>query len=140
MGLLCHIDLFRVPANSGSNEGVPIGQRSSPTHMVCTPPPYSQEAHQHYYTFTPPYGLSSTPMRLDQHEASNTNPEVDDAAADDHPDVITTANGFSIVEDTKCTNALVGATFIQPVNVDYNGKKSLLFVFSVSDDFSILRF
>jgi hypothetical protein len=39
--------------------------------------------------------------------------------------------GFPITESSKLTSALVGATFVQPANVDYKGKKALMFVFAV---------
>lgn len=47
------------------------------------------------------------------------------------PDVVARIGKFPILEHSKCTSALVGATFVQPANVDYRGKKSLMFVFAV---------
>lgn len=53
------------------------------------------------------------------------------------PDVAPEANAnvgnYAITENSKCTNALVGATFVQPWDVDYKGKKCLVFVFAVGD-------
>ncbi|KII91780.1 hypothetical protein PLICRDRAFT_38618 [Plicaturopsis crispa FD-325 SS-3] len=46
------------------------------------------------------------------------------------PDVVARIGKFPILEHSKCTSALVGATFVQPANVDYRGKKSLMFVFA----------
>jgi len=46
-------------------------------------------------------------------------------------EVIAHVGNHAITEQAKCTNALVGQTFVQPANVDYKGKKSLMFVFAV---------
>ena len=46
-------------------------------------------------------------------------------------EIIARVGNHSITENSKCTNALVGQTFVQPANVDYKGKKSLMFVFAV---------
>jgi hypothetical protein len=47
-------------------------------------------------------------------------------------DIIHTVNDFPIIERSKKTHALVGATFVQPSIVEYQGKKSIMFVFAVS--------
>jgi hypothetical protein len=39
-------------------------------------------------------------------------------------------DGFDVVEGSKMTCALAGQTFVQPSLVDYEGEKSLMFVFS----------
>jgi len=51
-------------------------------------------------------------------------------SASNNVDVIARVGNHSITESSKCTNALVGQTFVQPANVDYKGKKSLMFVFA----------
>lgn len=38
---------------------------------------------------------------------------------------------FPIKESSKMTQALVGATFIQPAIVDYQGSKAIVFAFAV---------
>lgn len=40
-------------------------------------------------------------------------------------------DSFQISENMKCTAALSGATFVQPACIDYEGKKALVFPFSV---------
>lgn len=50
----------------------------------------------------------------------------------EYSDIVTHVGNHPITESSKCTHALVGATFVQPANVDYKGKKSLMFVFAVS--------
>ena len=47
-------------------------------------------------------------------------------------DVIRYLDGLPITEGSKMTHALVGATFVQPAIVEYQGKKAIMFVFAVS--------
>ncbi|KAK7062823.1 hypothetical protein VNI00_000318 [Paramarasmius palmivorus] len=44
--------------------------------------------------------------------------------------VVHHVEGQCIIEGTQLTNALVGATFVQPTVVDWHGKKTLMFVFA----------
>jgi hypothetical protein len=53
-------------------------------------------------------------------------------------DVVSHIGGYPITESSKQTQALVGATFVQPANVDYQGKKSLMFVFAVCGRSSLM--
>ena len=46
--------------------------------------------------------------------------------------VVHHVDGFPIRESSKMTHALVGATFVEPVAIDWQGQKSLMFVFAVS--------
>ncbi|KZT04936.1 uncharacterized protein LAESUDRAFT_727507 [Laetiporus sulphureus 93-53] len=46
------------------------------------------------------------------------------------PDIIAYMGDFAIRESSKCTTALVGATFVQSAVVEFKGKKALMFVFS----------
>jgi hypothetical protein len=52
------------------------------------------------------------------------------------PDIVSHMGDFPITESSKLTQALVGATFVQPACVDYQGRKSLMFVFAVSHTIS----
>ena len=47
-------------------------------------------------------------------------------------DVVWKVDNHIVTESSKMTHALVGATFVQPANVEYQGRKSLMFVFAVS--------
>ena len=47
------------------------------------------------------------------------------------PDVVHQFGNYPIAESSKQTQALVGATFVQPALVDYQGKKAIVFVFAV---------
>ncbi|KAH9944930.1 velvet factor-domain-containing protein [Amylocystis lapponica] len=44
-------------------------------------------------------------------------------------DVVAYAGDYAITESSKCTSALAGATFVQAYPVEYQGKKSAMFVF-----------
>ena len=46
-------------------------------------------------------------------------------------DVVHRFGNYPITESSKQTQALVGATFVQPSLVDYQGNKSIVFVFAV---------
>ena len=46
-------------------------------------------------------------------------------------DVVHRFGNYPITESSKQTQALVGATFVQPALVDYQGAKSIVFVFAV---------
>ncbi len=51
-------------------------------------------------------------------------------------DVVYHLEGFPITENSKQTQALVGATFVQPSIIDYQGKKAIVFVFAVCRELS----
>lgn len=48
--------------------------------------------------------------------------------------------GYAVIENSKLTSALVGATFVQPSTVEYQGNKSLVFVFAVSSHLPCTRY
>ncbi|KAL6304668.1 velvet factor-domain-containing protein [Sparassis latifolia] len=45
-------------------------------------------------------------------------------------DVVAYYGDYAIAESSSCTEALVGATFVQSASLEYKGKKALMFVFS----------
>lgn len=51
--------------------------------------------------------------------------------SDASSDVVHYLDGYPIIENSKQTQALVGATFVQPVVMDYQGSKAIIFVFAV---------
>lgn len=46
-------------------------------------------------------------------------------------DIVAYYGDHPIRESSKCTHALAGTTFVQSASLEYNGKKVLMFVFSV---------
>ncbi|KAI0774791.1 velvet factor-domain-containing protein [Trametes elegans] len=47
-----------------------------------------------------------------------------------NPDIVGWFGSFPILESSKCTTMLSGATFMQAAVLDYKGKKEMMFVFS----------
>jgi len=107
-------------------------ETSSSNHMdfasSSTPSPYSSDAHQHF-SYPPPniYTDPQNSMPSTQHGPRHATTYL--PRSNSHQ-VIAHVGNHTITEQSKCTNALVGQTFVQPANVDYKGKKSLMFVFA----------
>jgi len=137
LGLLCMVDLFPVPPQS-------IARDSSGTHNLIslTQPPLPSAGPTHVnrsaelgghttFTFVPnEYPMkqpSVEPSPQPQHRIPGFLPPSSSA-----PDVIHHVNDFPVTESSKMTHALVGATFAQPAIVEYQGKKTVVFVFAVS--------
>jgi hypothetical protein len=132
------VDLFPVPASELSDKSAMDieHQASSSNHMdyaSSAPSPYSPEAHQHF-TYPPPnvyagqqnsVPMPPPPVHVPQQTNSGYHPPSGNLEAVAH------VGNHPITEHSKCTNALVGQTFVQPANVDYKGQKSLMFVFAV---------
>jgi len=135
LGLLCNVDLFPVPPSEVTDKTTEQQrpEASSSNHMnysSSTPSPYSPEGH-HHFTYPPPNGYAGQ----QQNSMPMPPPPLQQAVPSylpgpDGPAVIATVGNHPITEPSKCTNALVGQTFVQPANVDYKGKKSLMFVFA----------
>ena len=149
LGLLCNVDLFPVPlselAATDTEQHRP--DTSSSNHADYASPaasPYSPEAH-HHFSYPPPnvYATQQNsmpmplppPLHVPQQVVANY-----PSAASNNTDVIARVGNHPITEGSKSTNALVGQTFVQPANVDYKGKKSLMFVFAVSGSSCLLCF
>jgi len=136
LGLLCNVDLFHVPhcelkekPTNGSQQR-PQGSQShlmaygSPTTSSCSP-------ESQHFTFSAhnPYAPQQNPLPMPA-------PALPQPSSSGYPlpdtdtDVIAHVGNYAITENSKCTHALVGATFVQPSNVDYKGKKCLMFVFA----------
>lgn len=125
--MLCTVDLF--PASSpdvvSSNVKAPSASatRAKFTSSSSSPPSSSSEygpeiLHYHYQQERP----MSSPNRLMTgyiYPPEGTS------------DVVYHLEGFPITENSKQTQALVGATFVQPSIIDYQGKKAIVFVFAV---------
>lgn len=117
LGLLCNVDLFPVPTqpnNDNSSEpGRPLPrlphQLSPVVQPVCSPSG----------GYPPPADPLSNSSRVPVSVAKlpHLQPHV-------HFDPL------QISEDTKCTTALSGATFVQSTRIDYEGKRALVFPFA----------
>ena len=134
------MDLFPVPASelldkSGMDNEQQGPEASSSNHMdygSSTPSPYSPEAHQHF-SFPPPniYTAQQNSIPMPPPPPHVTQQTVAGYLPTNSIDVLARVGNHNVTENSKCTNALVGQTFVQPANVDYKGKKSLMFVFAV---------
>ena len=104
----------------------PSSSTQSPTHP-----------HQHHQPhYSPPYRFvsdaeipsasrSSGSKTIPSHYSGYILP------AHSSPDVVHRFGNYPVTESSKQTQALVGATFVQPAVVDYQGNKSIVFVFAV---------
>lgn len=105
LGLVGTVDLFQVsgprPESTSSSPGATRESSSSPG------PSNSSPVHDHTNA------LAS--------QAFQDSPDAD---------FIYYVDDETVTEQSKCTNFLVGSTFIQPHLVEYQGKKVLLFVFA----------
>ena len=135
LGLLCTVDLFPVPPQNdspGAHKLISLTQQSlpsaGPSHLGNT----AERAETHAtFTFIP-----------DEYPPKEPSVELSPQSQDCIPrfippspspsDVIHYLNGSPITDSSKMTHALVGATFVQPAIVEYQGKKTIMFVFAVS--------
>jgi hypothetical protein len=135
LGIVCTVDLFPVPGleptrkdtkDHGQRRMIPAPSNQTP-YTSSLPSQFPQESFT-FVTSTPyssPQASSSTarpfaPVHSQQFQPP-TGPEPIIHRVGDHP----------IYESSRLTHFLVGATFVQPANVDYQGKKALMFVFAV---------
>lgn len=137
LGLLCNVDLFPVPPpesadSSAQDEEMQRAQGSSTNQIAygsTSTSTYPPDPQQHY-----PYSnanlYANAPTSLPMPPPPPRQPTYPPYT--EHSEIITHVGNYPITESSKCTNALVGATFVQPANVDYKGKKALMFVFAVS--------
>ena len=146
LGLVCTVDLFPVavsdavhkdPKDGGSRKNLSAPSHQTP-YSSSIPSQYSQGSHPQSFTFVPAMPYSPTqqstismntipPSHVPRHQSiSGYLPPSGPAT-----DVVYHVGDYQVTESSKVTQALVGATFVQPANVDYQGKKSLMFVFAV---------
>ncbi|KAJ7594204.1 velvet factor-domain-containing protein [Mycena floridula] len=106
LGFVCTVDLFPVRLPDDERELKP---RKTPSH-----PLYQTSQQQFTFMSTSRYSQRTVPFP--------SNPP--------NAEIIHQIKEYPITEDSKRTNDLVGATFVQPSLIDWEGKKSLMFVFS----------
>jgi len=117
LGLLCNVDLFPVPQLDSTSEPSslphPLHQLSP---VVVHPSPSASVCHQQS-SMLPSISTDQLPG---QSKLFASGP------------LTSTQFDYSLVtEDLKHTRALSGATFVQPVFIDYQGKRALVFPFAV---------
>ncbi|KAF9525246.1 velvet factor-domain-containing protein [Crepidotus variabilis] len=143
LSLLCTVDLFPVPdsfvdshSSAKANLHHTIPASPSPTSSTTQSPQMgyhrgldgSNSLHvgpneSHIRTGT----SGETPLPAASQQTSQFSSYILPSQGDD---VVHRIEDYSITEKSKQTQALAGATFVQAVKVDYQGKKAVLFVFS----------
>ena len=113
IGLMCTVDLFPVPNESWTSRSPTQTSFSSSSPTILNG--------NGNFIFSSP---QASPPSGAQSQASTPN-------SPSFEDVIHHVGNYAITESSKVTSSLVGATFVQPAIVDYEGKKSIIFVFSV---------
>ncbi|KAG6875949.1 hypothetical protein C0993_006621 [Termitomyces sp. T159_Od127] len=149
LGLVCTVDLFQVPSvvksfsksegkrrmqskahnqsshtpSDPSSSRLPLDRQQPPD--LASPDPHSvNRPFGEAATVIPSPTLSTSSSHSGYHPQPHTVPNLDS-------DITHRINKHPIQESSKMTAALVGATFVQPSVIDYQGKKAILFVFAV---------
>jgi len=148
LGLLCTVDLFPVAVEPPSPGRVtpdihhkdPLPPPAPPPFPSGSPSPSPSSTHspttnqQHQYHYSPPgyRFVSDTETSTSRSSASKAPATYSGYILPSHSpsDVVHRFGAYPITESSKQTQALVGATFVQPALVDYQGTKSIVFVFA----------
>ncbi|KAF8352122.1 velvet factor-domain-containing protein [Amanita rubescens] len=131
LGFVCTVDLF--PVSRLTKE-----RRKTQNQPFLSPAaPHSMQHFSHPPgTVPPPQYISSSAARSETETLSSSHPSPHEHEPPEHPtnvdssDVVHHVDGYALSEKSKMTSALVGATFVQPVALDYQGRRSLMFVFA----------
>lgn len=129
VGFMCALDLFPVPeslmdADHNSSAQIPPSQEIGPGVGGTRP------------TFYPlhPYTTGLDPILSSPFQIPRQQPVLRHLSPSEVlPDVVLRMKDHLITESSNMTPALVGDRVVEPALVDYQGKKSLFFVFGVSD-------
>ncbi|KZT11527.1 uncharacterized protein LAESUDRAFT_275128 [Laetiporus sulphureus 93-53] len=107
IGLLCHVDLFAVHSTAQTDAGpsIPLRQNASRVSSI-SPPPLDVEDH-------------ASPLIL----AATSNAT--------QSEVLTHVDGHPITEQSNCTTALAGSTVIEATSLEWKGRDTLMYIFSV---------
>lgn len=110
---MCTLDLFPVP-NSFTLSQVNFTKASPPT------------SYTHH--------LESNHGRTAWHSSYQAGSSVwqDGISPSQSENAVHPLENYPILEDSKRTEALAGATFVQAVKLEYEGKKAIIFAFSVN--------
>lgn len=126
LGLLCNVDLFPVPTAARDPPASAQGrdqQRSHASHQQPLEPSRTALYHPHSNLTS----IQLPPLTLPTRPAIPQTPQ---------QRILTYFWDQPITEDMNCTTALSGATFTQPATIEYQGRKALVFPFSVRCDVS----
>jgi hypothetical protein len=147
LGFICTVDLFPVPdsfapsQSYGSRAGNATSSNVPRTLLFASSPPSSTSSKQSCEEHSP----FRTQSILDWRSISSAEWQSTDAPVinDLFPspastEIVHLLGNYPITESSKRTQALVGATFVQADMLEYQGKKAILFPFSVGILFSIL--
>ncbi|KAF5392886.1 hypothetical protein D9757_001052 [Collybiopsis confluens] len=139
LGLLCTVDLFPVitsesPLESSggktshkkSSSASSITSVSSSTHYS----PISYDTHG----YTPGSSVQNLPLTSSSAYSSRYSPHSPPVPSD----IVHWCGSVPITESSKMTDSLVGAKFVQPQFIDYDGSRALIFVFSASKQVSFV--
>ncbi|ESK92276.1 hypothetical protein Moror_4674 [Moniliophthora roreri MCA 2997] len=137
LGLVCTVDLFPLP---GTVPALPPTRNHSRLGPISRAEPMSPSRYVHHRRTSSGQISSSPPSPApsrnpSQHSSTfvsthSREPSFEEPASPSSNIVVHHVDGQPIVEGTQLTNALVGATFVQPTVVDWHGKKTLMFVFA----------
>ena len=150
LGLLCTVDLFPVaveppspghvtsdiPYSKGPLHSSTQSSFSSESPSSSSSPTHSPSIQQHHYHQPPSYRFVSDAKIPSTSRSSGSKTPASHYSGYILPshspsDVVHRFGNYPITESSKQTQALVGATFVQPSLVDYQGNKSIVFVFAV---------
>jgi hypothetical protein len=126
--MICTLDLFPVPESALDNQR--LHQSSTIANMN-----HLMDLQTQSPTFFPLYpystldypGAAHSPFHIPRRQSMLT-PLTSQALQD----VVFRLDNHFVTESSKLTPALVGEKFVEPVLIDHMGRKSLIFVFSVS--------
>lgn len=151
LGLVCTVDLFPVPDQVPTTVHRGVREKMRPHSTPATNatfarplnPTYSPEPKQYAFIPSQMYPVSQGSEMVNSDEPPQCSPP---HPASKYPlptppapsDIVYRVGESLVSESSKMTQALVGATFVQPSCVDYQGKKTLMFVFSVRLPFNCL--
>jgi hypothetical protein len=137
LGPLCTVDLFPVPIQANVKD---LSDRQAP-HTPPAHPPFPSAGPSH---ISHPAEQAHTIFTFVPNEYPTKQPSVEFLPLPSHcipaflppppsgAGIVRDVDDFPIIERSKMTHALVGATFAQSAIVEYQGKKSIMFVFAVS--------
>jgi hypothetical protein len=129
--MICTLDLFPVPESALDMQRVHHSRHSSAIanmdHLMdFQPQPLTFFPLYPYSTLEYP-GASHSPFHIPRRQSVLSH-----LTSQSLQDVVLRLDNHLVTESSKLTPALVGEKFVEPVLIDYMGKKSLIFVFSVS--------
>jgi hypothetical protein len=134
--MICTLDLFPVPESALDNQRLHQSRQSSTIANMN----HLMDLQTQSPTFFPLYPYSTldypetahSPFHIPRRQSMLT-PLTSQALQD----VVFRLDNHFVTESSKLTPALVGEKFVEPVLIDHMGRKSLIFVFSVSLIFKI---